>query len=197
MMGKSSKALRREVEQYEAEMDAKLRNLTKAELKEWCKKQFDFYDEFQSSITKIIDPNRIINMNGFDNHAAATIALAQQDGVWFDALKAALEARRSTDGQIPAAYRSYYRKVVFGINKRTSATGKASEVVRNYIICLCIQKIVKHTAYKATRNEVSFDTECASSILSELFDGELNPASVQKIWINRSSEFGANRYGLR
>lgn len=197
MMGKFSKALRREVEQYEAEMDAKLRNSTKAELIQWCKDQFEFYDEFQPFITKIIDPSRIINMNGLDDHAAATIALAKQDRIWFDALKAALEARRSTDGQIPAGYLRYYRKVVFGLEKRTSGTGKASKAVRNYVICLCIQSIVKHTSYKATRNEVSFDTDCASSILSEALDGEPDPATVQKIWIKRSVEFGANRQGSR
>jgi len=192
-MGKFSKSLRREVEQYEAEMDAKLRNLTKEELIEWCKDQFKFYDKFQSSVKKIIDPNRIIKMNGLDDHAEATIALAQKDRTWFDALEAALAARRVTDGQVPAAYLRYFRKVVFGLEQRISARGKASEAVRNYIICLCIQNIVKHTAYKATRNEVSFDTDCASSILSEVFGGEPNPATVQAIWIKRSAEFGGNR----
>lgn len=192
-MGRFSKALRSEVEQHEAKLQEKLGNLNKEELVEWCKKEFQAHYAVIFATMKTIAPARIIEMTGLDRHKASTIALARHDRLWFDALQAALARRRLADGQIPDTYRGYFRRVVFGREMRISGRGKASEAVRNYVICHCIQSIVKYTQYKATRNEVSFDADCASTIVSQALGGKPNSATVQRIWIERPAQFGKKR----
>jgi hypothetical protein len=181
-MGRYSELLRLEAEAHEAATCATISGLDYDGLVEWCRNYIQSH--------KALMLRMRLNLTAVIAHGAARedqeIALerAREDEHWCKALIEVARDRRMKGEAIPEAWRDYVLDILLMAEKMPDGRGKWTQSVRDEAICRCIHDIVKHTRFKATRQEDN-ERKCAVDIVVAALGNDPGFHRVRQIWKER------------